>query len=293
MKLIDTINNCREFVVLGDTVAYINEDYNFIIDNRIILKGKFTISGSYADKVILFDNDNFKALIYNVDGNLFKEVTEFAIIKRSEVINGEFIAGTNDGKKITFILCEAESFDVKQHLGDLKNLSGLNGIYLAIENKYFISKNKKQIGLFDFNNQPIWLKPFSDFTSSETNFIGARMISINDKLFFQVSSEEKGGLFCVNVMTGKLLNFYSEVRMQFLVNDRNFIYSVKYPNIICIVNPFNGECIEWDANDLIKENSFDSVSDHRCVAHEGLIYFTQNLGADFAKLGVLTLLKES
>jgi hypothetical protein len=289
MELINTIDNCREFVVFNDTVAFIDNDYNFIIENRIRLKGKFTIGGSYGNKVILFDTDNFKSLIYDFDSKLIKVVDEFAIIQRSEVINGEFFAGTNDGKTIAYILCEADSFDIKQYLGDL---NGLKGPYVAIENRYYISRDKKQIGLFDFNNQSIWLKSFSDFTSSESNFIGVRMISLNDRLFFQVSSEEKKGLFCINIMTGDLLNFYPEVSGGFLVNDKKFIYSIKYPNIICVINPLNGECMEWDANDLIKENGFYSVSDHRCTAHEGLIYITQTLGEIYAKTGIFDPFKK-
>jgi hypothetical protein len=288
MKLINTINNCREFVVFNGTVAFIDMEYNFCIENKVILKGEFTIGGSLENKVILFDNNNFKSLIYDFSGEVIKAIDEFAIIKRSKVIDEEFLAGTNDGESLLFISCDAETFAVKKYLGEL---SGLNGMYVAIENKYFISKNDEQIGLFDFNNQPIWLKYFSDFTSSETNFIGSAMISLNDRLFFQISSKEKKGLYCVNVMTGDILNFYSEVSGGFLVTDKTLIYSVKYPNIICTINPVNGECTEWDANDLIKQSGFDSLADHRCFAQNGLVFFTQTIGAENAKIGVLNPFK--
>lgn len=290
MNLIRTIKNCREFVLFNDVIGYTDQDFNFTIEGILKLEGKFTFGGTLEDKVILFDNDNFKALFYDFDANLVKTVNDFAIIKRSDIIDGEFVAGINNGESISFALVTVDNFAIKKKLG---SLSGINGVYIVVENKYFISKNKTQIGLFDLANQQIWLRSFSEYTDFESSFIGAKMVVVNRKLFFQGGNDIKKGLFSIDVMTGELQAFYHEANAGFLMTDYTKIYTVKHPNVICIIDPANNDYIEWDVGDIIKENDFSGLNEPGCIIHDGKIYFTQNLGADHAKIGVLDVTKRS
>ena len=85
---------------------------------------------------------------------------------------------------------------------------------------------------------------------------------------------------------GELLKKFGEVCYE-IFQDGDYIFSSRFENILCRINTKTLELDEWDCNSLIKTNGFDAIHDHRCAALNNKFYFTQSLGDNKAKVGVL------
>ncbi len=168
---------------------------------------------------------------------------------------------------------------------------GLNGIWKVITDKLFISKNADKIALFNFKNELVWQHSFSKLIESDEAFLYDEIISIENKVFFNVAGSVNGGLFCLDVHSGKELKKYHSFSRP-LFQDGKYIYTSQYKNILCRIDSSTLALEEWDVNEVVKEQGFDNIHDHRCVAKEGVFYFTQTLGDDKAKFGVLDFNKK-
>ncbi len=93
-------------------------------------------------------------------------------------------------------------------------------------------------------------------------------------------------MFCLDVNSGIVEYFFENYSYEIFQNEKH-IYTSKYENILCRINPKNFEVEQWDVNDLVKKNGFDNIHDHRSVVKNDLFYFTQTLGDTKAKFGVL------
>ena len=145
----------------------------------------------------------------------------------------------------------------------------------------------KEIVMKQINNGSlVWEINVNKLLNSEPVYLNTELIDANSKLYFIANGVDLGGLFCLDINSGNILREYPKVS-SFLVKDENFIYSSLYENIVCKINPITDEIEKWEVNDLIKENGFDNLHDNRCKAHKGLVYFTQTLGDNKSKLGVL------
>ncbi|PAM94917.1 hypothetical protein B4N84_10760 [Flavobacterium sp. IR1] len=136
------------------------------------------------------------------------------------------------------------------------------------------------------DGKTIWQLSFSKILDDEKASSDSDILEVNNKLYFIALGTNSGGLFCVDINSGKVLMHYPGVS-RFLVKDENYIYSSKYENILCKINPVTNEMEEWDVNELVKDNGFENIHDHRCTAYNGLVYFTQTLGDNKAKFGIL------
>ncbi|PAM94915.1 hypothetical protein B4N84_10750 [Flavobacterium sp. IR1] len=157
------------------------------------------------------------------------------------------------------------------------------------QNKYliYLFVEEKKIEMKSITDDSfIWQLSFSELIQDKTATLNSEVIEINSKLYLIVLGSDSGGLFCVDVNSGKVLMHYPRVS-RFLVKDENYIYSSKYENILCKINPITNEMEEWDVNELVKDNGFENIHDHRCTADNGLVYFTQTLGDNKAKFGIL------
>lgn len=141
----------------------------------------------------------------------------------------------------------------------------------------------KAISVIDIEDGLIkWEVSFSELIESEKATLRSEILEKFGKLFFVVS----GTLFCIDVSSGHILHRFEGIGRP-IFQDQDYIYSTKYENILCRINPENFEVEEWDVNNLIKKNGFDNIHDHRCAAKNGLFYFTQTLGDNKAKFGVI------
>lgn len=276
------IDNCIEYKTFKDVAFIIDTEKKFWINGVEINDGYFSISGNFGDSIVLFEENKFETFVYDYKGKLKRKIENYALVMKHKFSNGNYLAVTNDGESITWNLYDLEHFKIIQQYGVL----GFNGVYLVIDERSFISKNKKKISLFNFENEIIWELFFSELLQDETATLNSEVIKINNKLYFVALGAESGGLFCLDVNSGKVLIHYPSVS-RFLVKDENYIYSSKYENILCKINPITNEIEEWDANQLVNDNGFENIHDHRCTADNGLVYFTQTLGDNKAKFGIL------
>ena len=136
------------------------------------------------------------------------------------------------------------------------------------------------------NGEETWRHSYSDLTNAEKANLHSRVLSSDDKLFFVVTGNERKGLFVLDVETGEVIKKFEGLCYE-IFKDGDYIYTTQFENILCRVNTKTLELEEWDCNALITENGFHSIHDHRCDVVNDKFCFTQTLGDDKAKLGVL------
>ncbi|WP_010517970.1 hypothetical protein [Croceivirga radicis] len=136
------------------------------------------------------------------------------------------------------------------------------------------------------NGNEIWRHSYSDLTSSDKANLHSRIFSSDDKLFFVVTGNERKGLFVLDIETGEVKKKYEGLCYE-IFKDGEYIYTTQFENILCKINVKTLEIERWDCNTLVTESGFHSIHDHRCDVVNGRFCFTQTLGDDKAKLGVL------
>lgn len=268
LKKINSINSIEDFFVnkIRFVIEKINKDEIIIRDSEEGLRF-LDINSSIVNKQIRFSFPN---------SNQIKHILKESIILRN-MLEDDFwrILKVNDNGEIIWQINYNDSF------------------YSIVEDKMLIIQSeKKDIECFRLEDGvTLWQTSFKDLVQSETVHTYPELIEHNQKLYFQLQSENRKGVFCIDVNTGKEITLYIDC-YGFLIQDEDFVYTSKYENILCKINPKTNECEEWDVDELIKSNGFESISDHRCVAQDGKVYFTQTLGDKKAKLGVLDTLNK-
>lgn len=240
-----------------------------IIDNILCIRDKFSLSYFELNSETLF-----KTIPLNFQNSIqIKYQENNFVVLRNQVNENDWkiFCIDNFGETIWY---QNDSTPFFAYGSQNKHL-----IYLFLEVKKIVMTSIA-------NDSFIWQLSFSDLLQDETASVNSSVIEINSKLYFVLLGSESGGLFCLDVNSGKVLMHYPRVS-RFLVKDENYIYSSKYENVLCKINPVNDEVVEWDVNQLVQDNGFESIHDHRCTAQNGLVYFTQTLGDDKAKFGIL------
>lgn len=145
----------------------------------------------------------------------------------------------------------------------------------------------KKISVIDINDGLTkWKVSFAELIQSEDAFLYDKVINIEDKIFFNVAGSSNGGLFCVDLQNGVIIKKYSGFSRP-IFQDEDCLFTTDYENILCKIDSNTLEMKKWNADELVKKNGFDNIHDHRCAAKNGLFYFTQTLGDNKAKFGVL------
>lgn len=294
MKFRKGINNIKSFGINKASLGLINIDEKFfsLSLDKDFLFGEFVLP-TIARSIYVVNNCfvvsdilNMRSLI--VKNNIVEKELTYLLSFPFEVENLMFkqfyfanIRGMDKVKKVAKI--DSSTFEIKETY--LINY-GLNGIWKVITDELFISKNAKQIALFNFKNELIWEVSFSELTSSDKSFLHSQIICCEDRMFFVLDGSEKRGLFCIDIKTGEVKHLFKDYYYE-IFQDQKYIYTSQYENILCRIDSNTLEVEEWDVNELIKKNGFDNIHDHRCAAQDGLFYFTQTLGDVKAKLGVL------
>ncbi len=170
------------------------------------------------------------------------------------------------------------------------SLSENKGISKIInEDRFIIVNESNDISLENSSNEVFWNNIFNVLAQSDTVYGPDKILENNGKLYFTLSSRQgKSGLFVLDVETGEQISFFDKLKFA-LSKDEEFIYTSEYQNNFCRINTNTQEKEEYPINELIKENGFESVHDHRFTVKKGILYFTQSMGGPTAKLGVIDL----
>ena len=240
-KYLVKYTNSDNIIILKDIVCETIEEWNsgFLINEKLFY--------NYLSYIPLFNEDFiYKSLIID-ELNLFVKKIDF------------------ENEEIIFGIYNSTSQNIKW-----KKIKDIIPFYTCV-NKTFISFQKYGYQNYTLNMEILWQTSFKDLVQSETVHTYPELIEHNQKLYFQLQSENRKGVFCIDVNTGKEITLYIDC-YGFLIQDEDFVYTSKYENILCKINPKTNECEEWDVDELIKSNGFDSISDHRCVVEDGKVY---------------------
>jgi len=131
----------------------------------------------------------------------------------------------------------------------------------------------------------LWRLDYNKIIDAE-NVYGGAFVNFGNKIYLILSSSVKRGLFCIDAKTGEVIDFFPDI-LSFAINDANNIYANKFRGIICKINAITHEIHEWDVHKLITDSGFYTIGDSHCTVADGILYFTQNMGAKNAKLGIL------
>lgn len=136
------------------------------------------------------------------------------------------------------------------------------------------------------NGEENWKHKYSELTGLNKANLHSQVLNSDSKLFFVITGNDKKGLFALDIETGDVLKKFDNLCYE-IFKDGGYIYTTKFENILCRINTRTLELEEWDCNDLIVKNDLHSIHDHRCNVIDGKFCFTQSLGDNKSKLGVL------
>lgn len=280
------INYCNNNVLINfDKELRIYNDEGFLINSFKDNNPKITFILECSSWVGF--GDTYETIVYDENLNQINKLNFIATSWRNieNFKSNKYLYPTLyiKNKERCFAKISKEDYSIVKIFEDKL---GYGTIYLVIDDTKFLSLDNDNLAVFNYDNEIIWQLSFSELLQDETSSLNSEVLEINNKLYFVALGSESGGLFCLDVNSGKVLMHYPRVS-RFLVKDENYIYSSKYENILCKINPITYEMEEWDVNQLIKDNGFENIHDHRCTADKGLVYFTQTLGDNKAKFGIL------
>lgn len=168
------------------------------------------------------------------------------------------------------------------------------GVGLIVSDREFVNWSQQLIALNDFVRNVIWQHKFSDLIQADDAYLNSEIIEVGGKLYFTLNSQKGGdpGIICLDVQSGELIRHFAGTFFG-VFKDNDFVFSTKYQNILCRIDSRTNEIETWDVGQLLKENNFKSINDHRCTARDGKFYFTQTFGDHNAKLGILNFDKKT
>ncbi len=243
-----------------------------------LLKGTNNV-GKYENGIYYFQDK--KTYFHSFNG-IVDEIKDGRFYYK---INSQFSAyvSLEESDKIIFKSDKIIEIPILQNGG--QKLFTNYGVVQAGDSRY----NTGLIVFNSFESRGVtWKHDFSDLINSEKAYLSSKILELSDKIYFTVSGDEQGALFCLDAHSGKVLYKHNGFGFS-IFKDNNFIYTTKFENILCKVNVITNEIEEWDVNILIKENGFDSIHDHRCAVKNDCFYFTQTLGDNKSKVGVLDM----
>lgn len=225
----------------------------------IINENQFYLEGKLES---IFKGNIFKTLIISDDKLLVKHID----YEKEEIRYGIF------------------NFSLK----DIEWLADFGGSQprILIKHRNLISTTDSTVKSFILNNRNTWQKTYSELTNSNKANLHSRILSSNNKLFFVVTGNDNKGLFVLDIETGEVLKKFDGLCYE-IFEDGEYIYTTQFENVLCRINTKTIELEGWDVNDIIKANGFENIHDHRCEVNDNKFCFTQSLGDNKAKLGVL------
>ncbi|WP_335966829.1 hypothetical protein [Galbibacter sp. PAP.153] len=229
-------------------------------EGYIINESLYFKTGNKA--IPLFDKDTYKVLIISNDELLIKSLD----FEKEEIRYGIY------------------HFPTKQ-------IDWLNQVYgskprIIIKSNSLVSTTDNSIIVTNLNDGKEWKQAYLELLGSDKANLHSQILYSDDKLFFGIDGNENRGVFVLDIETGELLKKFDTESYE-IFKDGDFIYTTKFQNVLCRINTKSLKLEEWDCDALVTENGFHSIHDHRCDVMNGKFCFTQSLGDNKAKLGVL------
>ncbi|MCG8699649.1 MAG: hypothetical protein MI922_16460, partial [Bacteroidales bacterium] len=276
---------------ISDVWRFVNQlsesDFNFINSNKllclykdgrteVLLTNKSEIVEEWRNGHIINENQFYS------EGKL-ESIFEVNIFK-TLIIN-------DDRLLVKHIDYEKE--EIKYGIFDfsLKNIEWLADVggsqpRMLVKDKNLISTTNSIVKSFILNNGITWQKSYSELTKSNKANLHSQILNGDDKLFFVVTGNERKGLFALDIKTGEVLKKFDGLCYE-IFKEGNYIYTTQFENILCRINTKTLELETWDCNIMVTDNGFHRIHDHRCDVVNNRFCFTQSLGDNKAKLGVL------
>lgn len=272
------IEGVRDFSVLRNVVFYISENNDLFIDEKKVYKGEISFFGRFDDFQMIFDENDFKTIIYNNKGELTDTIEDYGLRSIHEFSNNNSLIGGNDGNNIFYGIYNFSNNTLLKRFESL----GLNGIYKVINDDLFISQNNEKFAVFTFDNTCVWEICYKDLFK-EYESIGAgttNILKVENHLYVQLDKT-----YCIDLNTGGLKYTYDQ---KFTNSEDEFLYGLQFLSMekfqLAILNTKINEVKIIDVSDEFNKNNI--YPDNRIVISEKLIYFSQNMGDSIAKIGV-------
>ena len=273
----------------------IYEKYIYIYNEfeKIIYK----LKEDYNFEIFLQDSDLFylsiQGNLIHIINNKFYNIAKQKVIFLREVLfdEGDYLEciGLNDSQVILKNFKKdgtLEMYKVNEDLHTVSRINYIGNVFLIIDN---VSIELYEGGIQIVNilfGKKILKHSYSELTGSNKANLHSQVLNSDSKLFFVITGNDKKGRFALDIETGDVLKKFDNLCYE-IFKDGGYIYTTKFENILCRINTRTLELEEWDCNALIVKNDFHSIHDHRCNVIDGKFCFTQSLGDNKSKLGVL------
>jgi len=275
-----TNSKCKEFSILDTILFEITINKDLLFNSNYISNGNFRFFGIYNNYQIIFDQTKFNSLFYDSNGTLVSEIEEYALRHIYTFSNGNSLVGGNDGLKVFYGIY---NFPKKILLNRFDRL-GFNGVYQVINDDLFLSQNNEKFGVFTFDNVCVWECYYKDlFENYEPIGAGTtNILKVGDKLYIELDKT-----YCIEIETGKTERVYE---YKFTNSENEFLYGLQFLSMkefqLAILNTKTNSLKIIDVSDEF--NKLNVYPDSRIVVDNGLVYFSQNMGTEVAKIGVLS-----
>jgi hypothetical protein len=267
------------FSFIDNNIFIINSNKELTVNESIINEGQFSFFGTYRNLQIVFDQENFSSLMYNINGDLVEQIKEYALRNIFTFSNTNSLVGGNDGTDIFYGIY---NFSDKSLLKRFNHL-GLNGVSFVINDILFLSQNNEKFGVFTFDNVCVWEVYFKDLFN-EYEPIGAgrtNILKTETDLYIELDKTYR-----ININTGKLQKTYEQ---KYTNCEGEFLYGLQFLSMkkfeLAILNT------KTDVVEIIDiSNEFNRLKiypDNKITVSNKLIYFSQNMGDNIAKVGIL------
>ncbi|MBD2769199.1 hypothetical protein IC235_15005 [Hymenobacter sp. BT664] len=137
----------------------------------------------------------------------------------------------------------------------------------------------------------LWQVKYADLLQSEKAFLHSNIVAHNDKVYLSVDGTEDRGMFCLDCISGQVLNKYESIIGR-IINDNNIIYSL-FSNEIVYLHLETEQLNVWSINDILRENGFVSNFYQKWIVVDGVLFFTHFTGTDNAKLGAIDIIQKT
>ena len=291
--MIYKLNKKLNSVKASNFLNYQNDIYVFDEDNKIVNR----LNEDYSFEKFLQDCELFYlsiegGLLHITKNKFYNIIDQKVVLLQGISFNDEDYlecVGLNDFQAILKIFNQDGTLEMYKIDEDLLTVSTINyreSVFLIVGNILVELFEGGIQGVKGSSGELIWKQNYLGLTNAERANLHSRILNSEDKLFFVITGNERKGLFVLDIESGDLVKKFEGLSYE-LFKDDEYIYTTNYQNILCRINVKTLDLEKWDCNDLVKENGFYGIHDHRCDVIDGKFCFTQTLGDHKAKLGIL------
>ncbi len=277
----------------------------FIYKKTVFYKNKYKICKIDKEK-ILFTEKKTLVNIISLKKHFLYYISDSILYKHNLISNNIVKTLLPKKSKLQIKIIQKDKYIIRYKLLDndwkIRCLDLFGSVIWETENaEPFNSKligdnfivdfiRQKKLGLFDFNNNPIWQYNYTDLLGLENpDIVGlySDIIKINNDIYLYLAGRdkngEKQGTFCIDLETGKINHIYNNI-IGYSFQENKLLYNI-HNNKLNILNTTTQEIKTIDfSNELKKHNIFP---DSKFVVQNGLIYFKQSTGDVIARIGIL------